>query len=162
MSVPHSRRPGLSRRELLRLGAGAAGAAGLFVASRFVPPLVGGDDHHLQPLPSLAGAPTLEGKSNISVAKTSAGEVLRFRSRPDLELAVPQLSTNQPGQDPGLILMDSHGGPGGQRPLILDSSGQPVWFRQISMDADPSKRAFNLRRGKYRGSPCSAGSRGRS
>ena len=87
------------------------------------------------------------------MASTRAGESLRFRSRPDLELAVPQVSTNRPGQDPGLILLDTHGGPGGQGPLILDSTGQPVWFKQISLDADPYKRAFNVRAGKYRGKP---------
>ncbi len=154
MSVSGNGRSALSRRDLFRLAGGAAGAAGLFAAARFAPPILGGDERHLPSLPSLDHAPTLESKVNISISTTPAGQILRFRSRPDLQLALPQLSTELPGQDPGAILTDTHAGPGGQGPLILDSSGrQPVWFNQISLDADPSKRAFNLRLGRYKGQP---------
>jgi hypothetical protein len=102
--------PRLSRREVLTLAAGTAVAARLFAAARFVPSLVGGKSNGPLHLP--AHLPQLASKATTSITSTPAGDVLRFRSRPDLQLAVPRLSLDSPGQSPGFILMDSHGGPG--------------------------------------------------
>ncbi len=153
MSAPQDAGNALSRREVLRLAGGAVGAAGLFAAARSMPPLSKGTRSNLPPLPSLGGVPTLPSQANSPTANTSLGEVVRFRTRPDLAFAAPTLSVDQPGQDSGLILMDTHGGPGGQGPIILDSSGQLVWFNPISANADPAKRAMNLQASEYRGKP---------
>ena len=86
-------------------------------------------------------------------ATAASGDVLRFRSRPDLQVAAPQLDIDLAGQDSGLILTDSHAGPGDQGPLILDGNGQVVWFNALSAGANPAKRAMNLRTGTYHGEP---------
>ena len=53
---------------------------------------------------------------------------------------------------PGVVLTDCHNGPGQQGPLILDSSGELVWFRPLSKDSRMPK-AFNLRVQSYEGKP---------
>lgn len=129
----------LSRRDLLRIGAGVAGAAGVVSGGRFAWPLVAGKNAKV---PSLAARATPQ-----------SGELLSFRSRPDLRPAAPTVKINRPGQTGGLILMDTHNGPGDQGPLILDGSGNVVWFKPVSSDATYAKRAMNVREGIYRGQP---------
>lgn len=94
------------------------------------------------------GTPELKAKQPVQT-----GQLLAFRSLPGLRLAAPQVTVDKPGQTKGLVLTDSHNGPGDQGPLILDSSGQPVWFLPVSSDATYSKRAMNLRAGNYLGKP---------
>ena len=140
----------LGRREVLgALGAGAVGTLagrGLGGAGR----AVGG----LAELGGRGGAPTSAGLAPLaSRATTATGQVQRFLSRPDLQPAAVQLVTALPGQAPGLVLMDSHAGPGQQGPLLLDSSGQVVWFNPLSAGATPALRAFNVSLQQYGGRP---------
>jgi len=81
-----------------------------------------------------------------------AGTVQEFRSYPGLHPAVVDVDTYRPGQAPGLVLMDSHFGPGQQGPIIVDGNGDLVWFRALS-NSGASMRAFNLRAGTYLGEP---------
>ena len=87
-----------------------------------------------------------------STGTVATGAVQRFRSRPDLAPSAVVLDIAKPGLDSGLIFMDSHGGPGAQGPMIIDSAGQLVWFNPISTPRS-STRAFNLRVQYWRGKP---------
>ena len=118
----------ISRRDLLRLGGGLALGAGLV---------------------SLAAC-----GSTRSGGRTTAtsSDVQNFESYPGLHPATVKIGFNHGGQSAGLILMDSHFGPGQQGPIILDGDGQLVWFKEVSGSGD-ALRAFNLRAETYLGEP---------
>jgi hypothetical protein len=137
--------PTLSRRDLLRLGSGIAAAATGASAARLAPPLLTTET------PVAGNAPKLPALT--ARATPQKGEVLSFRSRPDLRPAAPQVDINKPGQSGGVILMDTHNGPGDQGPLILDGNGDVVWFKRVSSGATYAKRAMNLRASTYAGKP---------
>lgn len=99
-------------------------------------------------LATLAHLPVLTAR-----ATSASGQVLQFRSRPDLQVATPQVNIDLPGQDNGLIFTDTHAGPGEEGPLILDGAGQVVWFNPVSPNASPAERAMNLRVSTYQGKP---------
>ncbi len=92
----------LSRREILRLGAGVA--LGSFAATS--------SGTASGQVASAAGPGVLPSKASLSVA----GEVQQYRSRPDLSPAAVFLGVDRPGQAGGLVIMDTHGGPGQQGP----------------------------------------------
>lgn len=135
-------RRAISRRQFFGLG-GATAAGAALAAARLVAPLSRGE--------------ALRAPANLPVfqahATAPSGQVLRFRSRPDLQIAAPQVDIDLAGQDSGLILTDTHAGPGEEGPLILDGTGQVVWFAPVSPNASPAKRAMNLRAGTYQGKP---------
>ncbi len=134
MSGPGRR---LSRRDLLRLGGGlAAGSA--------VSCLTGCGSATAPPKATTAPS------GSTTAPLTSA--VQQFRCYPDLHPAAVTVGTDRPGQAPGLVLMDSHFGPGQQGPIILDGKGDLVWFKALS-DGGAALRAFNLRAGSYLGRP---------
>lgn len=146
MSSPAGARRVLSRRHLLRLAGGGLGAVGFATVARSTWPLGAG-----KAWATTAKVPNLPSKPATSTTTTPNGTVLQFRSRPDLKPAAPHLDINKPGQDSGLILMDSHSGAGDQGPMILDGHGQLVWFKPISNEPGSPKRAFNLRVQEWRG-----------
>jgi hypothetical protein len=79
-------------------------------------------------------------------AETRNG-VQAFKSRPDLE--PPAISIDVPAAPsslPGLVLTNSAAGPGQQGGLIIDRSGQLVWFF-------PASAVHNLQVQFYRGEP---------
>jgi len=86
-----------------------------------------------------------------SRATAATGKIQRFRSRPDIAPAAVRIDVDRPGQDGGLILMDSHGGVGAQGPMIFDGTGELVWFRTVSSDPSSPERAFNLQVQEWRG-----------
>ncbi len=136
MSGDHGQQA-LSRRQFLGFAGGTLLAG--TTAARFA---------HSKPVLRLKGVPELPAK-----LAPFSGQVVSFRSLPGLHLAAPQVTDNKPGQASGLILTDTHNGPGDQGPLILDGSGQPVWFLPVSSNATYAKRAMNLRAGTYLGKP---------
>lgn len=80
--------------------------------------------------------------------------VYRFRSRPDIAPPAVQIDIDKPGQEPGFIFLDSQGGIGDEGPMIVDGSGEPVWFRAVSANPHSlTNRAFNVRPQTYRGRP---------
>ena len=90
----------------------------------------------------------------------AAGGLLRhagvqiFRSRPDLQ--PPTITVHIPSQptaDPGLVVTDCHFGPAQQGPLLIDGSGELVWFLPLSAHDSSELRAFNVRVQSYRGEP---------
>jgi hypothetical protein len=117
----------VSRRDLLRLGGGLALGAGLV---------------------SLAACGARSGGGTTA----TASDVQNFESYPGFHPATVNIWLNHAGQSAGLILMDSHFGPGQQGPIILDGDGQLVWFKKVSGSGEPL-RAFNLKAEKYLGDP---------
>jgi hypothetical protein len=88
-------------------------------------------------VPQLAAQATTVNRSGTQV----------FKSRPDLHpptvaIDIPQAATALPG----LVLTDSSAGPGQQGALIIDGSGELVWFF-------PASAASNVRVQTYRGQP---------
>lgn len=74
-----------------------------------------------------------------------AGKTHRFVSRPDL--AVPIVTTERSGATaPGYLFLTV----GGRGPLVLDDTGQPVWFRPAR---GPDAVAVNAQAHRYRGQP---------
>ncbi len=76
-----------------------------------------------------------------------------FRSRPDLRPPVIQVNTNLPGTAPGHIFVSPKKGPGEEAPtqdapLIVDASGEPVWFHPLQ---DAEADAFNFEVQTYKG-----------
>jgi hypothetical protein len=103
-----------------------------------------------------SGQASRSGRTNGLPSKASlsvAGQVQYYRSRPDLSPAAVILGMSKPGQAGGLILMDTHAGPGQQGPIILDGGGNLVWFQPVSAGASASKRAMNLQASTYHGQP---------
>jgi hypothetical protein len=126
-------RPGrnLSRREVLRLGGGfALGSAVLSLT---------GCGH---------GNPT----GATATPGSDEGDVQTFRTYPELRPAAIKIGTSSNLQAPGLIMMDSHFGPGQQGPIVLDGNGDLVWFNPLSESGQPL-RAFNLKAQSYKGQP---------
>jgi arylsulfotransferase ASST len=78
----------------------------------------------------------------------SYGELQHFRSRADLR--PPRLTVGEgPSQAAGDIFLAPYAGPGQYGPMILDSSGQLVWFKPIPK----GERAADLRVQDYDGRP---------
>lgn len=135
----------VSRREVLGLGLAAATAFSV-------------GDHRAPSLrPALPEKPGASPKPSLPVLVSSVGvttgTVQKFRSRPDLAPAAVRVDINRPGQDDGFIFIDSHLGPGDQGPMIVDSSGQLVWFQPVSHVRRSPDRAFNLRVQQLHGKP---------
>jgi hypothetical protein len=76
-----------------------------------------------------------------------------FRSRPDLRPPAIEVNTNLPGTAPGHIFVSPKKGPGEEAPtqdapLIVDASGEPVWFHPLQ---DAEADAFNFEVQTYKG-----------
>lgn len=144
--APAPDRP-LSRRQLLGLGVVAAAAA--FSLEGCDVTASAGETAHA----ASRRAPSVSLPKLASKAMTPSGEVYQFRSRPDLSPPAVRIDINEPGQVDGLIFMDSQGGVGNEGPMIIDGSGELVWFRQVSASPHSPKRAFNLRVQHWQGKP---------
>lgn len=80
-------------------------------------------------------------------AKSS--ELQHFLTRPDLRPPTVSVTTDTGAQAPGDIFLAPYAGPGQYGPMILDSSGNLLWFKPI-----PSgERAADLRMQQYEGKP---------
>jgi len=133
MTVSSAPEPLLTRRRLLRAGVGAAvlggGALGL---SR----LLGGD------MPFLASWRVTEG---------TKGTVRHFHSAPELEPPTTYALATDARPSGGRYLFMGPAGVGGAQagPMIVDSAGEPIWFRQAGGGAWPTNFAVHT----YRGEP---------
>lgn len=98
---------------------------------------------------------TPDGKQAEPEPKQKAPEkdVHSFHSRPDLRPVTVHVRTRSPQSGHGLIFVDTHSGPGQQGPMIVDGQGELVWFKPLSDDATPAKRAFTFRVQQYGGRP---------
>lgn len=124
-----------SRREVLELGGRLAAGSGMALFG--------------------AGLVNCRRQDGGLPARSSGGggPVQRFRSRPDLHPPASTVDVGPRGVAPGVILTDAHGGPGQQGPMVLDGTGQLLWFLPLSGHATAALRAFNLRVQTYRGEP---------
>jgi hypothetical protein len=85
----------------------------------------------------------------LVLARSHAGEVLRFRSRPDLQPPAVEVRTASPQAAGGDLFVAAKDGAGQSGPMILDGRGRLLWF-----DPLPSNRvAFDFRAQRYRGKP---------
>nr|MDT0659715.1 arylsulfotransferase family protein [Micromonospora sp. DSM 115978] len=119
-------RPRLSRRRLLATGGGlvAAGAVG-------------------------AGGYALGRRGTAESGVATAGQIHQFVTRADLR--VPVVSVTVSGTPtPGMTFLTPAAGAGGRGPLIVDDSGAPIWFRQVS---GPAEVAVDLRVQTLAGEP---------
>jgi hypothetical protein len=140
----------MSRRNLLRLAlAGAAAAAGAGSLEGCSGPTSRAQD----PFSTQAGRSRLPATRLPSNRAQPTGDVQRLLSRPDLLPAAVEIRTDQAGQASGLVLMDSHTGPGDQGLMILDGQGNLVWFHPVSKGPRSPKRAMNLKAQSWKGEP---------
>ena len=83
------------------------------------------------------------------VHRGRAGEVQRFRSRPDLHPPTVAVSVSATGTAPGDIFAAPYRGPGQAGPMILDPGGGLIWFKRLPAQ----KSATNLQVQLYGGKP---------
>ena len=83
------------------------------------------------------------------VHRGRAGEVQRFRSRPDLHPPTVAVSASAAGTAPGDIFAAPYRGPGQAGPMILDPGGGLIWFKRLPAQ----KSATNLQVQLYGGKP---------
>jgi hypothetical protein len=76
---------------------------------------------------------------------TPAPPLTYFRSRPDLSSPLISIATPGFAATAEPIMLTPKSGPG---PVIVDNSGAPIWIHPV-----PSKSAFNLSMGTYKGAP---------
>ena len=76
----------------------------------------------------------------------SPNDVLRFRSRPDLR--PPRLTVLRRGGSERSLFLSPSSGPGQRGALILDETGEVVWFRPTRPDT-----VMNFRTALYKGEP---------
>jgi hypothetical protein len=78
-----------------------------------------------------------------------ATELGAFHSRPDLHVPLVTVDSASPSQSPGDLFMAPYSGPGQNGPMIVDSSGNLVWFDPLPFGTE----ATNLRVQQYEGKP---------
>src|SRR5215213_10295629 len=91
--------------------------------------------------------------SRATASPARAGQAWSFRSRPDLKPPVLEVTTQAHDTAPGYVFCapkngPEEAGPGQDGCLILDDSGQPVWFRPVGREA---MDAMDFKLQSYRG-----------
>jgi hypothetical protein len=79
----------------------------------------------------------------------SSAEVQSFHSRPDLHPPTVTVTASSPAVAPGDEFLAPYSGPGQAGPMILDASGQLVWFKALPRYTS----ATNLKVQEYDGRP---------
>ena len=82
---------------------------------------------------------------------STSGYVHAFRSRPDLHPPSIDIATRAHNTAPGYIFVAPKKGAGQNGPMILDNSGQPVWFHPLQKEEDGIAMDFKVQR--YKGEP---------
>jgi hypothetical protein len=117
---------GLTRRQLL---AGAAVAGGVLCA------VAGGTAWAFESSPRAA-------------RERRSRDIHHFVSEPDLKPPKVTVGHRAAGAAPGLVLISPSSGPGQHGAMIVDGTGEPVWFLPT-----PHRAVTNLRVAVYRGEP---------
>jgi hypothetical protein len=91
--------------------------------------------------------------TRAATSPAHAGRAWYFRSRPDLKPPVVEVTTQARDTAPGYVFCAPKNGPGEAGPgqdgcLILDDTGQPVWFRPVGREA---MDAMDFKLQSYRG-----------
>ena len=92
-------------------------------------------------------------RTRATAAPQGPGQARTFRSRPDLRPPAIKINVNSPDTSPGYIFVSPKKGPGEEgpsedAPMIVDNSGEPVWFHPLQ-GADED--AFNFKVQTYKG-----------
>ncbi|HWS82387.1 MAG TPA: twin-arginine translocation signal domain-containing protein, partial [Rubrobacter sp.] len=92
-------------------------------------------------------------RTRASAAPQGPGRARTFRSRPDLRPPAIKVNANLPGTAPGHIFVSPKKGPDEEAPtqdapLIVDASGEPVWFHPLQ---DAEADAFTFEVQTYKG-----------
>ncbi|HEY3758894.1 MAG TPA: arylsulfotransferase family protein [Solirubrobacteraceae bacterium] len=77
------------------------------------------------------------------------GEVQHFHSQSQLEPPAVQVTTRTASEAPGDIFLAPYSGPGQDGPMIIDSTGQLVWFQSLPRGI----QGTNLQVQQYEGKP---------
>jgi Arylsulfotransferase (ASST) len=102
---------------------------------------------------ALSGSLSCEPTARTKATAAPQGQARVFRSRPDLHPPAIKVNTNMSGTARGHIFVSPKKGPGEKAPthdapLIVDSSGEPVWFHPLQ---DAEADAFNFEVQTYKG-----------
>ena len=90
-------------------------------------------------------------RSLPGLSSETTNGVWAFRSRPDLSPPVVEVTTPAYATAPGCVFLAPEKGDAGQGgSLIIDDSGQVVWFRPLR---NPDGRAMDFKVQNYRGRP---------
>jgi hypothetical protein len=76
-------------------------------------------------------------------------ELFAFHSRPELHAPIVTVTASSPGQASGDLFLAPYSGPGQDGPMIVDSSGNLVWFNPLPSGTE----ATNLQVQSYEGKP---------
>lgn len=120
-----------------------AGAAWIALAGT---PGCGPTDHRANRAPA---RPRKTPSTTASPARP-ASSAWGFRSRPDLHPPTVDVTTQAHDTAPGYIFITPKKGPGQDGPMIVDDSGQPVWFQPLQGN---DEFATDFRVQSYRGRP---------
>jgi hypothetical protein len=117
------------------------------------PPWVAVDERAISRRALLAGAAALAASGRLTPVGSALGldryqDTHHFVSEPDLKPPKVRVLRSVAGTAPGLLFISPSSGPGQRGPLIVDRTGQPVWFRQT-----PHVATTNFRAGLYKGKP---------
>ena len=83
-------------------------------------------------------------------SKPDADEVRAFHSRPGLAPTAIAAKAEGKGLAPGYVFLSPKRGPGRQGSLIVDNTGEPVWFFPVEV---PIEQTFDLKVIDYAGKP---------
>lgn len=95
--------------------------------------------------PDLAGV-----AGGASPVPSDPGDYQSFHSRPDLKPPTVTVTAHSPQASAGDIFLAPYSGPGQYGPMILDESGQLLWFKPLSPSGT---RAADFRVQSYEGRP---------
>ena len=83
-----------------------------------------------------------------------AAPAQRFRSRPDLLPPTVEVTARNPRRRPGFLFMAPYSiEPGQAGPMILDDSGNVVWFHPVNVGPEAATKATNFEVQRYEGEP---------
>lgn len=85
-----------------------------------------------------------------SPARSVPSDYQSFHSRPDLKPPTVTVTSSSPQATAGDLFLAPYSGPGQYGPMILDGSGQLVWFKSLS---PRGTRAADFRVQRYEGKP---------
>jgi hypothetical protein len=102
---------------------------------------------------ALTGTLGCEPTSRTLASTAPGGQARAFRTRPDLRPPDIKVNVGSPAAAPGYVFVSPKKEPGGRAPsqdapLILDGSGEPVWFHPLS---NSQEDAFNFMVQEYKG-----------
>ena len=87
--------------------------------------------------------------AGAATPRAHAAVARAFTTRPDLQPPVVNVRATSPGLAPGYLALAPKQGPGQAGPLLVDDTGEPLWFRPLPR----GQAATDFRVQRYRGRP---------